>query len=245
MNGGLLLLVFCELVLMLLALETANDQCSVALVDAQGTLLAQRHDGRAREQTRLLLPMIDAVLSEAGTQLPALSAIAFSRGPGSFSGIRINAAVTQALAWAHDLPVLPISTLQATAQAALVDHPADQIMVVLDARMNEVYVAAYQRDQYAVMQQVGDEQLLTYSAVQAPTDWQDSPDLLWVGSGVRLLSGLPAERCINAASASAIQIAQLGLQAYRAGQAVSALQALPVYLRDDAWKKLADQGKSA
>lgn len=230
---------------MLLALETANDQCSVALIDADSQVLAQRHDGRAREQTLLLLPMIDAVLAEAYTSLPQLSAIAFSRGPGSFSGIRINAAVTQALAWAHDLPVLPISTLQATAQAALAHSTATRIMVVLDARMNEVYVAAYQRDQAGVLQLVGDEQLLAYTAVQLPAEWRQDTSVLWVGSGVRLLTGIPAESVLHDVSASAIQIAQLGRLAQQAGQAVSALQALPVYLRDDAWKKLADQGKSA
>ena len=244
MSGGHLL-GFCEHILMLLALETANDQCSVALIDANGQVLAQRHDGRAREQTRLLLPMIDAVLAEAQTSLPQWSAIAFSRGPGSFSGIRINAAVTQALAWAHDLPVLPISTLQATAQAALAQTTATRIMVVLDARMNEVYVAAYQSDQAGVLQLVGDEQLLAYTAVQLPAEWQQDASVLWVGSGVRLLAAIPAESGLHDVSASAIQIAQLGRLAYQAGQAVSALHALPVYLRDDAWKKLADQGKPA
>lgn len=232
---------------MLLALETANDQCSVALMNSAGQLLASRHDDRAREQTRLLLPMIDAVLAEAHCVLPALSAIAFSRGPGSFSGIRINAAVTQALAWAQDLPVLPISTLQATAQAALEQTSATRLMVVLDARMNEVYVAAYQRDAAGILQLVGAEQLLAYAAVCLPTAWQQDDTVLWVGSGVPLLSNLlsnvPAERCLVAVKAGALQIAQLGLVAYQAGQAVAAAHALPLYLRDDAWKKLADQGR--
>ena len=233
---------------MLLALETANDQCSVALISAVGQLLASRHDGRAREQTRLLLPMIDEVLAEVGQSLSEVQAIAFSRGPGSFSGIRINAAVTQALAWAHDLPVLPISTLQATAQTALAQTAATRLMVVLDARMNEVYVAAYQRDAAGGLQLVGDEQLLAYAAVCLPAAWQTDDSVVWVGSGVPLLSDLladlPAARSITAVSASALQIAELGLAAYRAGQAVAAEQALPVYLRDDAWKKLADQGRT-
>ena len=111
--------------------------------------------------------------------------------------------------------------------------------------MNEVYVAAYQRDQAGVLQLVGDEQLLAYTAVQLPAEWQQDASVLWVGSGVRLLAEIPAESCLHDVSASAIQIAQLGRLAYQAGQAVSALHALPVYLRDDAWKKLADQGKSA
>ncbi len=233
---------------MLLALETANDQCSVALLSADGQLLASRYDPRAREQTRLLLPMIDEVLAEVGQSLSDVQAIAFSRGPGSFSGIRINAAVTQALAWAHDLPVLPVSTLQATAQAALAQTAATRLMVVLDARMNEVYVAAYQRDAAGGLQLVGDEQLLAYASVCVPAAWQTDDSVVWVGSGVPLLSDLladlPAARSITAVSASALQIAELGLAAYRAGQAVAAEQALPVYLRDDAWKKLADQGRT-
>ena len=229
---------------MLLALETANDQCSVALISAAGQLLASRHDHRAREQTRLLLPMIDEVLTEVGQSLSDVQAIAFSRGPGSFSGIRINAAVTQALAWAHDLPVLPVSTLQATAQAALAQTAATRLMVVLDARMNEVYVAAYQRDAVSGLHLVGAEQLLAYAAVQLPAAWQTDDSVVWVGSGVALLADLPAARSITAVSASALQIAELGLAAYRAGQAVVAEQALPVYLRDDAWKKLADQGRT-
>ena len=229
---------------MLLALETANDQCSVALLSADGQLLASRYDHRAREQTRLLLPLIDEVLAEVGQSLSDVQAIAFSRGPGSFSGIRINAAVTQALAWAHDLPVLPISTLQATAQTALAQTAATRLMVVLDARMNEVYVAAYQRDAAGGLQLVGDEQLLAYAAVCLPAAWQTDDRVVWGGSGVALLADLPAARSITAVSASALQIAELGLAAYRAGQAVAAEQALPVYLRDDAWKKLADQGRT-
>ena len=233
---------------MLLALETANDQCSVALISAAGQLLASRYDHRAREQTRLLLPMIDEVLTEVGQSLSDVQAIAFSRGPGSFSGIRINAAVTQALAWAHDLPVLPVSTLQATAQAALAQTDATRLMVVLDARMNEVYVAAYQRDAGSGLHLVGAEQLLAYAAVQLPAAWQTNETVVWVGSGVPLLphlvATLPAECCLTGVSAAALDIAQLGLVAYRAGHAVAAEQALPVYLRDDAWKKLADQGRT-
>lgn len=228
---------------MLLALETANDQCSVVLVSFAGQLLASRHDGRAREQTRLLLPMIDAVLAEVGQSLSEVQAIAFSRGPGSFSGIRINAAVTQALAWAHDWPVLPVSTLHATAQAALSQTTATRLMVVLDARMNEVYVAAYQRDVAGLLQLVGTEQLLAYAAVCVPEAWQTDETVVWVGSGISLLTDIPTHRCIPAISAGAVQIAQLGLVAYHAGKSVTATDALPLYLRDDAWKKLANQGR--
>ena len=82
----------------LLALETANEQCSVSIVDEDQTLYFQC-DPRAKAQTQTILPLIEQGLQETQTELTDLTAIAFSRGPGSFSGVRINAAVTQALAW--------------------------------------------------------------------------------------------------------------------------------------------------
>ena len=90
--------------------------------------------------------MIEQGLNDLGWAVSDLTAIAFSRGPGSFSGVRINAAVTQALAWSNDLPVIPVSTLQALAQAAYRLHGLTAVTAVLDARMNEVYVASYQLD---------------------------------------------------------------------------------------------------
>jgi tRNA threonylcarbamoyladenosine biosynthesis protein TsaB len=224
---------------MLLALETATDQCSVVLYDAMG-VQAERLDTRAREQTRLILPMIDAVLTERRVTFYDLSAIAFSRGPGSFSGVRINAAVTQALAWAHDLPVISVSTLQALAQHAYQKQGLKRVCAVIDARMNEVYAASFALDQNGVMQFMNDEQLSAYTAINVV----ESVEAL-VGSGSLLvdvvaLNDLP--RIVNL-SATAHDVAFLGWQALQLGQTVSAAQALPVYLRDDAWKKLDQQRK--
>lgn len=226
---------------MLLALETANEWCSVALFDGQ-TVIAQREDPRSREQTRLILPMIDAVLAEQGAGVAALDAIAFSRGPGSFSGVRINAAVAQALAWAHDLPVVPVSSLQALAQAAYRQHQLTQVLAVLDARMNEVYAAAYQLDQQGLMQplehEAGAEQLAAYDQLRLPAAIRH---YALAGNGSQLLpqaSALPVYAQLHASSED---IARLGYAAFKAGQAVSAAQALPVYLRDNAWKKIAAQ----
>jgi len=151
----------------LLALETANEQCSVSIVDDTQELFFQL-DARAKAQTQTILPMIEQGF--AGTQISTadLTAIAFSRGPGSFSGVRINAAVTQALAWAHDVPVIPVSTLQALAQAAYRLEGLTAVTAVLDARMNEVYIASFELDAQGIMQAVDQEQLLNYSdAAQA------------------------------------------------------------------------------
>lgn len=227
---------------MLLALETANEWCSVALFDGQ-TVVARREDDRSREQTRLILPMIDAVLAEQGITAASLQAIAFSRGPGSFSGVRINAAVAQALAWAHDLPVIPVSTLQALAQAAYRQHQLERVVAVLDARMNEVYAAAYQLDEQGLMQpltgEAGTEQLVAYDQVKWPAESQ--PYAL-AGNGSPLLLQAGTRSIYAQVHARSDEIACLGYAAFRTGQAVSAAQALPVYLRDNAWKKIADQG---
>lgn len=224
---------------MLLALETATDQCSVVLYDAAG-VQAERLDTRAREQTRLILPMIDAVLAERNLTFNDLSAIAFSRGPGSFSGVRINAAVTQALAWAHDLPVIAVSTLHALAQHTYAQQGLKRVCAVIDARMNEVYAASFQLDQSGVMHMIGEEQLAAYNSVKIADGTQ-----ALVGSGSALVAeettrDLPR---IVALSATAHDVAFLGWQAFQLGQTVTAAEALPVYLRDDAWKKLDQQRK--
>jgi tRNA threonylcarbamoyladenosine biosynthesis protein TsaB len=224
---------------MLLALETATDQCSVVLYDAAG-VRAQRLDTRPREQTRLILPMIDELLTECGIGFQDLSGIAFSRGPGSFSGVRINAAVTQALAWTHDLPVIAVSTLQALAQHASVQLGLSCVLAVIDARMNEVYAASFKLDAAGVMQPFSPEQLAGYDAVTLPEGTQ-----ALVGSGSLLVQGEAAAtlpRHVGCA-ATATDIAYLGWDALQRGETVGAVDALPVYLRDDAWKKLDQQGK--
>jgi tRNA threonylcarbamoyladenosine biosynthesis protein TsaB len=224
---------------MLLALETATDQCSVVLYDAMG-VQAERLDTRAREQTRLILPMIDAVLTERHVTFKDLSAIAFSRGPGSFSGVRINAAVTQALAWAHDLPVIAVSTLQALAQHAYQHQGLSRVCAVIDARMSEVYAASFVLDPSGVMQMIGEEQLAAYHAVHIAEG-----TLALVGSGSALVTIDAANDLPRyvACSATAHDVACLGWHALQRGQTVSAAEALPVYLRDDAWKKLDQQRK--
>ena len=224
---------------MLLALETANDWCSVSLYDGQ-QVVAHRQDERSREQTRLILPMIDAVLEEQQLTLATLKAIAFSRGPGSFSGVRINAAVTQALAWANDLPVIAVSTLQAVAQAAYRLHQCEQVVVVLDARMGEVYSAAYQLDANGLMQAVSTELLMAYAEFELPIVDNFQPVL--VGSGSALVKSESQLIRHTQVQATSMDVAVLGDAALQAGQTVTAHDALPVYLRENAWKKIAEQG---
>lgn len=222
----------------ILALETANEQCSVAIVDAKQTLFFEHHH-EARMQTQQILPMIERGLAESKSTWQDISAIAFSRGPGSFSGVRINAAVTQALAWANDLPVIPVSTLQALAQQAYQDAKFSEVTAVIDARMNEVYFGQFTVDDQGIMQLKGDEQLLGYD--QAMMQLNAPFDVNVVGTGANLLGHTCAE---NLFYANAIDIAEIAKAEWLAGYSVSADQALPVYLRDNAWKKIAEQGKS-
>ncbi len=225
---------------MLLAIETANDWCSVSLFDGQ-RIVAHRQDERSREQTRLVLPMIDAVLHEQNSSLSELKCIAFSRGPGSFSGVRINAAVTQALAWANDLPVAAVSTLQAVAQAAYRLHQLEQVVVVLDARMSEVYTASYQLDDNGLMQAISPEQLLAYEHFGLIAKDDFNPVL--VGSGSLLVAVDEQLKRYPEIQATSMDIALLGFSTLQAGQVVKANEALPVYLRENAWKKIAQQGR--
>lgn len=218
-----------------LALETANEQCSVALIDQHQELFFQLDD-RAKAQTQTILPMIEAALRDTQTELHELTAIAFSRGPGSFSGVRINAAVTQALAWANDLPVIAVSTLQALAQAAYQTHQLQQVTAVLDARMQEVYLANYVLDDAGIMQLDGEERLLNYADAQAAAQFTV------VGSGAHLIATIETQ--VAAVQPNAHHIALLARHYALNEQWVSAEQALPVYLRDNAWKKIAEQGKA-
>ena len=217
-----------------LALETANEQCSVCIADETQELYFQL-DARAKAQTQTILPLIEQGLAEIGIQISDLTAIAFSRGPGSFSGVRINAAVTQALAWSNDLPVIPVSTLQALAQAAYRIAGLTEVTAVLDARMKEVYTASYQLDENGIMQPVSEEQLLSYS------DAEQAVKFTVIGSGSVLIK--PEQIQYKDISATAQDIATIARVHAQQQNWVSAEYALPVYLRDNAWKKIPEQGK--
>ncbi|NNG99993.1 tRNA (adenosine(37)-N6)-threonylcarbamoyltransferase complex dimerization subunit type 1 TsaB [Acinetobacter sp. ANC 5414] len=219
----------------LLALETANEQCSVSIVDETQELFFQL-DARAKAQTQTILPMIEQAFIQLGLSASELTAIAFSRGPGSFNGVRINAAVTQALAWANDLPVVPVSTLQALAQAAHRIAGLSAVTAVLDARMKEVYIASFELDSQGIMQAVDEEKLLNYDDASQAVKFE------LVGSGSALIK--PEQIQYKDLSATAQDIATIARADVEQKKWVSAEQALPVYLRDNAWKKIPEQGKS-
>lgn len=218
----------------LLALDTATEACSAA-VYADGALL-QRYEVLGRGHAERLLPMVDELLAEAGLALGALDAIAFGRGPGAFTGVRIAVSLAQGLALGADLPVVAVSDLAALGRLALDSTPGAALAVAcLDARMGEVYwarVAA--RPDGGV--DASDEHLGAPDAVTveesagrfvaAGHGWSAYP-ILAERFGGRLL-GVRPELLPRAA-----EIARLAALDLAAGRAVRPEDAAPVYLRDD------------
>ncbi len=182
--------------------------------------------------SELILVMVQEVLAEAELQLTQLDAIAFGRGPGSFTGLRIAAGVTQGLAFGAGLPVVPVSSLAALAQG--VDAP--RVLASFDARMNQVYWAEYTRNNQGLVEVHGEE------IVTAPKDVPLPRDNDWVGAGsgwdqynevllTRLGNKLSAWR--QQVYPQARFVAQLGAALFNSGCAVAPELALPIYVRDE------------
>lgn len=221
----------------ILALDTSTDACSVALcIDGE-----TREDFRIipRQHTKQLLPMIQAMLDEASLKVSDLDSIAFGRGPGSFAGIRIATGVAQGLAFAAELKLLPISTLASMAYARYLSHGDQHIIAALDARMDEIYWAAFVVENGRLVLQ-GSER------VDAPANVQLPEGNSWVGIGsgwnyLELMSAATQQELTvvdQEVYPHAAAIAQLGAIDFAGGLAVDPELALPVYLRDDvAWKK--------
>lgn len=225
---------------MFLAVDTVFDQCSVAVVDKDLQILSCHTEPGKREQTQLVLPMIEAALQEAGVKLGDITALIFNRGPGPFSGIRINTAVVQALSVAHNIPCVGVSSLSAIAQAASDEQDLEQVYVAFDARMKQVYFAQYQLDsttQVMSLTEGTNEQLLDY-------DQGTDLALPIVGNGAELLTAQQDQPLYGDIQPDAATLAKLGIAQYLQHGGVPAEQALPVYLRNDAWKTLKEQGKA-
>lgn len=231
----------------LLALDTATELCSAALwIDSE---LRWREALAPREHGALILPMVEELLGEAALTLAALDAIAFGRGPGAFTGLRLAAAVAQGLGFAAQRPLIPISDLRAVAAQALARPGAPAYALICqDARMDEVYWGCFERTGVALhpagdVRPLGDERVDAPAAVHLPTAWQPAqppavPPQIWAaGSG---FEAYPALRTRLGGALSAVlpelrpharEIARLAAQDGLAC-AVDPEQGLPVYLRD-------------
>ena len=224
----------------ILALDTATESCSVALLI--GRRLIAREQRLDHGHAEHILPMADELLREADVSLGALSAIAFGRGPGSFTGVRLAASVAQGLAFGAGLPVVPISDLRALAQRVMeLDAAVTRVLVCNDARMHEVYWGCFERPAAGgFAAAVQDEQVGKPAAVTLPASWSGTKRAVHAaGSGFaaypELRSALAAhlDRVHEALLPRAAEIARLAGPEVASGRVLPAEQALPVYLRDD------------
>lgn len=228
----------------LLAVETATECCSAALLADDRVFAAS--EIAPRRHNEIILPMCEHVLAQGEVGLGQLDAVAFGRGPGTFTGVRLAAAVVQGVALARDLPVVPVSSLAALAQAVYHEHRCTQALPCIDARMREVYYALYEVNRDAVMQLIGDEHVISPSSIEVEV----GDDCIGAGSGWKAYAEVLSAQFpkITAYDAEAFPraeyVARLGQYHFERGHTVAATQALPVYLRDQVANRPVRKGTS-
>ena len=243
----------------ILAIDTATPACSVALTN--GDEILARHKLASREHTQLLLPMVDDVLAEGAMALSQIDVIAFTAGPGSFTGIRIGFGVVQGLAFGADIPVLPVSSLETLAHTAIRKLGIQQeallefhkknsekefcdltIVPMLDARMDEIYWAQFQLPMESEVP--SDLQRSCVDSLSSPEETCNevnrSSVVIVVGDGWNYSDRISLEPTIVDATLmpEAQDILTIATPLIQAGKAVPVEQASPIYLRDKiTWKK--------
>ncbi len=226
----------------LLAFDTSTEQMSVAVQHGDGRWAHQGAGGAQSSAT--LIPVALGLLAQAGLTLSALDAIVFGRGPGSFTGLRTACAVAQGLAYGASVPVLPVDTLLAVAEDARLSHGATRVLALLDARMSEVYGAAWQWSGGG-WQCEGPARAYAPEAVALP------PGDGWVLAGnafaaygerfAPALQALPRVEALPTASA----LLHLAPALLAAGDAVDAAEALPLYIRDKVAQTTAERAAAS
>lgn len=164
----------------ILALDTSTEACSAALLCNNDIL--SRFELQPNQQSKLLLPMLDSLLAENQLSIASLDAIAFGSGPGSFTGLRIAASVTQGIALSHDLPVIPVSSLQTMAQAAYQEFGFEKILSAIDAHVQALYYGEFVlNESNRCMEKISEDCLV------APEKWIAPAGESWkyIGTGWR------------------------------------------------------------
>jgi len=211
-----------------IALESSTEWCSAALwQDGEIAAIERRADHRHGE---LLLPMAERLLAQAGVGAAALDGVAFGAGPGAFTGLRIACGLAQGFALAHDIPVVGVSSLETLAETS----GADRVVACVDARMQEVYCAAYARE-------AGGWRTVVEAECAAPERITPPPGTGWLGAGsgfgvhgdalAARLGGALAQRAPELRP-GAHALARLAAARFERGEAVDAALAAPHYLRD-------------
>lgn len=225
----------------LLALDTSTESMALAVLAPSG-LHTRVESGGAQSSARLV-PATLALLAEAGVAPSALDAVAFGQGPGAFTGLRTACAVAQGLAFGLDKPVLGIDSLMILAEDLAAEG---ECWVAIDARMDEVYAAAYRRDAAGHWRATVAPRLYTLEALAAA--WRAAPPALIAGNAIEAFAGrLPvgAAHCHPRPRDRAAALGRLALAAWEQGLALPADQALPLYLRDKVALTTAERAAAA
>lgn len=211
----------------ILAIDTSAELASTALL--HGDRVSARESSGVHTHSQTILPLVQSVLREAGIALAQCDAIAFGCGPGSFTGVRTACGIAQGLAFGANLPVIPVVTLLAMAQACRADHGATDVLAVLDARMGEVYWAQYR---YA-----DDWQVVTGPTLSAAEAVTPQGVVVACGNGLSAYAAAFEQSGLNAHSHAsimphAVHVAELARTAHALNQTLPARDAQPLYLRN-------------
>jgi len=213
-----------------LAIDTSSNACSVAL--QVGDDVTHQHIVEPRAHTKILLPMITAVLAEAAVAVADLDAVLLGNGPGSFIGMRIGASVAQGLAFGAGINIVPVSSLATVAAEVMAVRATDKVLVAQDARMNEVYLGRYHADSDGLPVASQSEQICKAEAIAdlesgyiaVGAGWQQYPQFAQKnGNGIVVCTDFDHPR--------AEYLLRLGAKAYRLGDSVAPDKLQPAYLR--------------
>jgi tRNA threonylcarbamoyladenosine biosynthesis protein TsaB len=225
----------------ILAFDTCTESCSAALL-YKGEVI-ERVEITQRGHSDLILGMMDGLFKQAGTSISAIDAVAFGRGPGSFTGVRVSVGVAQGIAFARDIPVIPVSSLAAVAQGVSDKVDNNFIAVAIDARMGEIYCASYQRENGLV-------KIVDQESVCPPDQFNPDSSQQWIGAGTgwgvyesllrKQFSGNLAQILVEhyPQASSILKLAQVEA---KSGRLLAAERAFPVYLRNNVAKKKGQQ----
>ncbi|MCK3656327.1 tRNA threonylcarbamoyladenosine biosynthesis protein TsaB [Pasteurellaceae bacterium Macca] len=222
----------------ILALDTATEACSVALFHQDK--ITHFDELSPRTHTQRILPMIEKLLSDANLTLAEVDLLTFGRGPGSFTGVRVGVGIAQGLALGAELPVVAVSNLLAMAEQAFQQRGVENVVALIDARMNEVYFAQFHRGHQG-WQAVVAEQVC--SPERAIAQIQPAENLFVVGTGWAAYPQFAQAELAVILSDITLPSAQfmipLAQKAVAEGKTQSAFEIEPVYLRNEVtWQKL-------
>lgn len=217
----------------LLAIDTSSDACSVAVQVGEDIL--EKHVIEPREHTKILVPMIEQLMQDAGVAMSGLDAVILGNGPGSFIGMRIGASVAQGICHGAGLQIVPVSSLAAIAAEAIAEHDAEKILVAQDARMHEIYLGRFHADaerlpaadDEEVICQIGPLTVPTGNYIAAGAGWLKYPELLAQNGNLFAATEATADLVYPRAR----HLLQLGARSKLAGRGVPPGALVPAYIR--------------